>query len=171
VVELLPQLLQCLWPLAQAWSNASQVCVYDTLFTCYRSFFQLKPSKPQTSNNSNRMTMVLSRTHADVAQLVQGQAADVLQHCVQQFARHGDETSRDTAMKMAQVFSAHASCSQIVLAFALSSISSAFQQAAAPSETCRCVLLMLMLMLMLMVLLMLYAIASSFPAMLQTLFL
>lgn len=48
-------------------------------------------------------------------------------------------------MKMAQVFSAHASCGGIVLAFALSSISSAFQQVAAPSETCGCVLLLLLL--------------------------
>jgi hypothetical protein len=42
-----------LWPLAQSWTNASQVAVYDTLFTCYM------------------MTMVLSRTRKDVAALVE----------------------------------------------------------------------------------------------------
>jgi hypothetical protein len=85
VVELLPQLLNCLWPLAQSWTNASQVAVYDTLFACYR------------------MTMVLSRTRGDVAVLVQGQAGAVLQHCMQQFVTHGDMTSRDTVMKLSQV--------------------------------------------------------------------
>jgi hypothetical protein len=119
VVGLLPQLLQCLWPLVQSWTNASQIAVYDTLFTCYM------------------MTMVLSRTHGDVATLVEGQAAAVLQHCMQQFATHGDMISRETVMKLSQVFSAHASCVPIVLNFALSSIAAAFQQTVIPSESCR----------------------------------
>jgi Na+(H+)/acetate symporter ActP len=41
-----PTHVQCLWPLAQAWSNASQVCVYDTLFTCYRSVFAASAQTP-----------------------------------------------------------------------------------------------------------------------------
>ncbi len=67
----------------------------------------------------------------------QSQAAAVLEHCLQRYAQHGDETSRDTVMKLAQVFSAHAACSTIVLAFALSSVAAAFQMTAAPSESCR----------------------------------
>ncbi len=71
------------------------------------------------------------------ARLVQGQAAAVLQHCLQQFITLGDLTSSATLMKLTQVFSAHASCCPIVLAFALSSISSAFQQTSIASQTCR----------------------------------
>ncbi len=35
----------------------------------------------------------------------------MLEHCLQRYAQHGDETSRDTVMKLAQVFSAHATWS------------------------------------------------------------
>ena len=62
----------------------------------------------------------------------------MLEHCLQRYAQHGDETSHDNVMKLAQVFSAHATCSAIVLAFALSSVAAAFQMTASPSESCRC---------------------------------
>jgi hypothetical protein len=67
---------------------------------------------------------------------LQGQAAAVLQHCVQQFASEGDINSRDTVMKLSCVFSIHSSCSHVVLSFALSFIASVFQQTPAPSESC-----------------------------------
>jgi hypothetical protein len=154
--------------------------------TCSPAYSPLPPP----ALTLHRMTMVLSRTHADVAALVQGQAMVVMQHCVSQFAQKGDVTCRETAMKLSQVFrwvgvgvgvcvcvcvcacvcvcvcvccvcmhacmyvciytcmytcvrvsqphSAHASCCPIVLSFAFDSISSAFQQAAAPSQSCRC---------------------------------
>ena len=65
VVEFLPQLLQCLWPLAQAWTNMSQVVVYDTLFTCYK------------------MTMVLgslARTIQNLAEYIPQKAQDATCH-------------------------------------------------------------------------------------------
>ena len=61
----------------------------------------------------------------------------VLEHCLQRYAQHGDETSHDNVMKLAQVFSAHAACSAIVIAFTLSSVAAAFQMIAVPSESYR----------------------------------
>ena len=154
------------------------VCVCVHMYVCVYVFACIQPpATPPPSLTLHRMTMVLSRTHADVAALVQGQAMVVMQHCVSQFAQKGDVTCRETAMKLSQVFrwvgvgvcvcvcmcvcvyacmyaciytcmyscvcvsqphSAHASCCPIVLSFAFDSISSAFQQAAAPSQSCRC---------------------------------